>query len=429
MAYKSLGKEKNTLKYEVTVTKEAFEKHVNDAYLKSRKKFNIPGFRKGKAPRPIIENQYGEGIFFDDALNALIPEEYSKIIEEEAIKPVDRPDVDIVEIGKGIDLKFNLEVEVKPEVVLGDYKQLEMAEPDKTVTEEELENELKNLQEMNARMVVVEDREAKTDDILTIDYKGAVEGVYFEGGTAENQSLTLGSNSFIPGFEDQLVGARAGDDLKVTVTFPEDYHEESLQGQEAVFEVKVHEIKVKELPELDDEFASDTSEFETLEALKADKLKELTEKKEKAADQEVKNKAVELVLAGTEVDIPKGMVDTELDFMIRDMENQLAYSGISMDQYFSITGTSVETMKEQMVPDATERVKVELVLEAVAKAEGMEVSQEEIDAELEKIAKLQDTPLEEVSKVYGADDFAYLKESLIKNKVVDFLAENVTFKK
>ncbi|OPL07734.1 MAG: trigger factor [delta proteobacterium ML8_F1] len=428
MAYKLLGKEKNTVKYEVTLEKDAFEKFVNEAYLKSRNKFNIPGFRKGKAPRPIIENQYGEGIFYDDALNLLIPEEYSKILEEDGLSPVDRPDVDIVSIGRGIDLKFNLAVEVKPEVVLGDYRNLEMEAPSKEVTPEELESEMKNLQEMNARMVVVEDREAALDDILTIDYTGRIDGELFEGGSAENQTLTLGSKSFIPGFEDQLTGTKAGDEVEVTVTFPEDYHEESLQGKTAQFEVKVHEIKVKELPELDDEFASDTSEFETLEELRADKLRELKDKKEKAVEQQVKNQAVELALEGAQVDIPRAMIDSEVDYMLRDMENQLAYSGISMEQYFAITGTTEASMVEQMAPDATQRVKVDLVLEAIAKAEAMAITSEEIEAELEKIAGLQNTPLEEVRKVYGKDDYGYLKESMIKNKVVDFLAENIKFK-
>ncbi len=418
-----ISKEDNKVKIEVVVAKEEFEKYVDLTFKKSRGRYNIQGFRKGKAPRKIIEMNYGEGVFYDDALNALLPVEYDKAVKELELNPINRPEIDIVDIGKDVDLKFTAEVEVKPEIVLGEYFGLEVEKPKTEVTEEALAEELQKSVEMNARMVVVEDRDVMDGDILTIDYKGFIGENQFEGGTAENQTLNIGSGEFIPGFEEQLIGVKIGEDVKVNVTFPEDYQSEELAGAEAVFEVKVHEIKVKELPELDDEFAKDTSEFDTLEELKADTLKRLEEQNEKSAESFIKNKVVDLAVDNVEMVIPEVMIDSEVDFMVKDMEYQLSYSGIDMEQYMSITNSKMEDIKEQMKEDAAKRVKTQMVIEKIAEVEAVEVTQEEIDAEMERISKTQNTPIEEVKKVYGRDDYAYLKDTLKSTKVVDMMAE------
>lgn len=424
MSYKLLSKENNKVKIEVVLSNEEFGKYVEQTYKKTRGRFNIQGFRKGKAPRKIIEMQYGEGVFYDDALNELLPVEYSKAMEELNILPVSRPDIDVLEVGKDVDLKFTAEIEVKPEIEVGEYKGLEVKKPETEVKDEDLEVELQKMAEMNARMVVVEDRAIENGDIATIDYKGSVDGVEFEGGTAENHNLTIGSNEFIPGFEEQLIGTKINDEVKVNVTFPEEYQSEDLAGKEAVFEVKVHEIKVKELPELDDEFAVDTSEFDTLEELKESTRKNLEEQNGKSAENFIRNTVVEKAVENTEVEIPNGMVESELDFMLKDMEQQLSYSGINMEQYLSFTGSTMEDIKEQMKEDALNRVKTQLVLEKIGEVEAVEVNEDDIKAELDVIVKAQNSTLEEVEKIYSRDDYAYLKDSLKTKKVVDLLVEN-----
>ncbi len=424
MSYKLLSKENNKVKIEVVLSNEEFGKYVEQTYKKTRGRFNIQGFRKGKAPRKIIEMQYGEGVFYDDALNELLPVEYSKAMEELNILPVSRPDIDVLEVGKDVDLKFTAEIEVKPEIEVGEYKGLEVKKPETEVKDEDLEVELQKMAEMNARMVVVEDRVIENGDIATIDYKGSVDGVEFEGGTAENHNLTIGSNEFIPGFEEQLIGVKINDEVKVNVTFPEEYQSEDLAGKEAVFEVKVHEIKVKELPELDDEFAVDTSEFDTLEELKESTRKNLEEQNSKSAENFIRNSVVDKAVENTEVEIPNGMVESELDFMLKDMEQQLSYSGINMEQYLSFTGSTMEDIKEQMKEDALNRVKTQLILEKIGEVEAVEVSEDDIKAELDVIVKAQNSTLEEVEKIYSRDDYAYLKDSLKTRKVVDLLVEN-----
>ena len=424
MSYKLLTKENNKVKIEVVLSNEEFGKYVEQTYKKTRGRFNIQGFRKGKAPRKIIEMQYGEGVFYDDALNELLPVEYSKAVEELNILPVSRPDIDVLEVGKDVDLKFTAEIEVKPEIEVGEYKGLEVKKPETEVKDEDLEVELQKMAEMNARMVVVEDRAIENGDIATIDYKGSVDGVEFEGGTAENHNLTIGSNEFIPGFEEQLIGAKINDEVKVNVTFPEEYQSEDLAGKEAVFEVKVHEIKVKELPELDDEFAIDTSEFDTLEELKESTRKNLEEQNGKSAENFIRNTVVEKAVENTEVEIPNGMVESEMDFMLKDMEHQLSYSGINMEQYLSFTGSTMEDIKEQMKEDALNRVKTQLVLEKIGEVEAVEVSEDDIKTELDVIVKAQNSTLEEVEKIYSRDDYSYLKDTLKTRKVVDLLVEN-----
>jgi trigger factor len=419
-----LEQEKNQVKIEVVVPQEDFNKYVEQAYKKTRGKFSIQGFRKGKAPRRIIESNYGEGVFYDEALNILLPVEYDKAITELELTPVDRPEVDIVEIGKDVDLKFTAEVDVKPEVVLGDYKGLEVKKPSVEVTDEMIDEEMKKSAEMNARMIVVEDRAVEDGDILTIDYKGMIGEEQFEGGTAENQALTIGAGEFIPGFEEQLIGKNTNEETKVEVTFPEDYHSEELAGKAAIFEVKIHEIKVKELPELDDEFAQDTTEFDTLAEYRADLTKNMVEANEKSAKDFIRNSLVEQAAGNIEIEIPNGMIESETDFMLRDMEYQLSYSGIQMEQYLQITGSTVEDLKEQMKEDALVRVKTQLVLEKISEVEALEVTQEDIDKEIERIAEAQNQTAEEVKKIYARDDYSYLKDSMKSTKVVDLLEEN-----
>lgn len=419
-----ISKEGNKVKIEVVVASAAFNEYVNQAYKKMRGRFNIPGFRKGKAPRQIIELNYGEGVFYDEALNLLLPVEYDKAVQELELNPVDRPDVDIVEIGKDTDLKFTAEVDVKPEVTLAEYKGLSVERPEVAVTDEMVQEELDRQREMNARTIVVEDRAVQPGDILTLDYKGMVDGVAFEGGTAENQTLTIGSMTFIPGFEEQLIGKNAGEETAIDVTFPEDYHSEELAGKPATFEVKIHEIKAKELPELDDDFAKDTSEFETLEELKADLLTKMTEQNEKSAKDFIRNQVVDLAVANVEIEIPEGMIESETEFMLRDMEYQLAYSGIQMEQYLQITGSTIDDLKEQMKEDALKRVKTQLVIEKIAEVEAVEVTQEDLDKEIARIAEIQNQPVEEVNKLYSRDDYAYLRDTMKSTKVVDLLEEN-----
>ncbi len=419
-----LEQEKNQVKIEVIVPQDEFNKYVEQAYKQTRGKFSVQGFRKGKAPRRIIESNYGEGVFYDEALNILLPVEYDKAVKELELTPVDRPEVDIVEIGKDVDLKFTAEVDVKPEVVLGDYKGLEVTKPSIEVTEEMVDEEIKKSAELNARMIVVEDRAVEDGDILTIDYKGFVGEEQFEGGTAENQALTIGAGEFIPGFEEQLIGKNTGEDAKVEVIFPEDYHQEELAGKSANFEVKIHEIKMKELPEIDDDFAQDTTDFDTLAEYREDIKKNMIEQNEKSAKDFIRNSIVEQATNNVEIEIPNGMIESETDFMLRDMEYQLSYSGIQMEQYLQITGSKIEDIKEQMKEDALTRVKTQLVLEKISEVEALEVTQEDIDKEIERIVEAQNQTIEEVKKIYSRDDYSYLKDSLKSTKVVDLLEEN-----
>lgn len=424
MSCKLISKENNKAKIEIEVGSVEFENYVNKAYMKSRGKFNIQGFRKGKAPRKLIETNYGEEIFFDDAFNELFPKVYDEAIKELNLTPVSRPDVDVLEIGKGIDLKFIAEVDLKPEVEITKYKKIKVKKPKVKVSKEDLDKELEKMVQMNARLVAIEDRPVQEGDIVIIDYKGSIDGVEFEGGSASNKQLTIGSEEFIPGFEEQLIGSKIGDDAKVNVTFPEDYHDEKLKGAEAIFEVKIHEIKVKEVPALDDEFAIDTSEFETLKELKDSVEKHLEEQNEQNAENEIKNNIIDLVVDKAKVDIPNSMIDSEIEYMVKDMEYQLSYSGIKMDQYLSITNTTIEDLKEKSKEDAIKRVKMQLVIEKIGELEEIQVSDEEAKEEVAEIAKNQNSTVEEIDKIYSKDNYKYLKDSLKTRKTIDFLVKN-----
>lgn len=428
MSYKVLSKENNDVTISITLGAEAFAKATQAAYLKNRGKFNIPGFRKGKAPRKMLEAQYGEGIFFEDALNDLLAEEYPKAIEELALDVVDRPDVDVKEMEKGQDIVVEAKVTVKPEVTIADYKGVEVEKVEANVTDVDVTTELEKTREMNGRLVVVEDRAVEDGDTTIIDFNGTVDGEAFEGGSGENFTLVIGSGSFIPGYEEQLIGKNAGEEVEVKVTFPEDYHAAELAGKDAVFATKINEVKVKELPELDDEFAKDTSEFDTLEELKADMKAKLQESAEKSAESATRDRVIDAVVEKLEADIPAAMIETEVDGMLRDLNYQLQYQGMSLDMYLQFSGQKIEDMREQMKEDATVRVKTSLTLEAITKLEAVEVSEEEITAEFEKLGEAQKKTAEEVKEMYGADGLEYVTATIKTRKTVDILVDNANFK-
>jgi trigger factor len=421
--------EKNTATLEIEVSEEQFEKGIQKAYKKNVGRFNIPGFRKGKAPRVIIERYYGEGVFYEDAINEVCPEAYQAAVDQHKLHPVDRPEIDIVQLEKGKPFIFKAIVTVKPEVVLGDYKGIRVEKKEYPVTDEDVDKELENMRNANARMVAVEGRPAEKDDMVIIDYKGFVGEEQFEGGTAENRSLVLGSGHFIEGFEDQLIGAKAGDSIEVKVTFPEDYHVEHLAGEEAVFKVDVKEIKEKELPDLDDEFAKDVSEFETLEDLKKDIRKKLEERAAHRAKHETEDEVIKRVTELSEIDIPEVMIEKQIDSMVRDFEMQLMYQGLKLEGYLDYYKKSMEEFRDGLRSEATERVRTQLTLEKVSQAEGITASEEELDKELEEMAKrykMED--IEKFKKSMGEDELNYIRESIIVRKTVDFLVGELTEK-
>lgn len=421
--------EKNTATLEIEVSEEQFEKGIQKAYKKNVGRFNIPGFRKGKAPRVIIERYYGEGVFYEDAINEVCPEAYQAAVDQHKLHPVDRPEIDIVQLEKGKPFIFKAIVTVKPEVVLGDYKGIRVEKKEYPVTDEDVDKELENMRNANARMVAVEGRPAKKDDMVIIDYKGFVGEEQFEGGTAENQPLVLGSGHFIEGFEDQLIGAKAGDSVEVKVTFPEDYHAEHLAGKEAVFKVDVKEIKEKELPDLDDEFAKDVSEFETLEDLKKDIRKKLEERAAHRAKHETEDEVIKKVTELSEIDIPEVMIEKQIDSMVRDFEMQLMYQGLKLEGYLDYYNKSMEEFRDGLRDEATERVRTQLTLEKVSQVEGVTASEEELDKELEEMAKrykMED--IEKFKKSMGEDELNYIRESIIIRKTVDLLVDELTEK-
>ncbi|WDV46249.1 trigger factor [Clostridiaceae bacterium M8S5] len=427
MSSKIEKKEKNTVTLSIKVEWNEFEKGIQKAYIKNRKRFNINGFRKGKVPRAIIEKMYGIEVFYEDAINFVLPEVYDKAIEELDLHPVDRPSIDFEDINKGEAIEFKIEVDVKPEITLGEYKGVEAVKAEYTVTDEDVLNDIKRMQEQNARIIEVEDRETKDGDILTIDFEGSIDGEKFEGGTAQNHSLTLGSGSFIPGFEDQLIGKKKEEEVEVKVTFPEDYQAEELASKEAVFKVKIHEIKEKELPELDDEFAKDVSEFDTLDELKADSKKRLDEQADKRAKGETENNVITSVVDKVEIDIPEAMIDRQVENEIRDLDYRLRYQGLDVEKYLQFTNSTIESLKEQVRPNAQKIVKTELVLEEISKQEGILATDEEINNELEKMAKQYKQELDKLKKNMREEDLEYIKLGIIKSKTVDFLVENAKY--
>ncbi|MFP7208839.1 trigger factor [Bacillus safensis] len=407
----------------VEVDAETFNKALDDAFKKVVKQVSIPGFRKGKVPRGLFEQRFGVESLYQDALDILLPVEYPKAIDEAGIEPVDRPEIDVEKIEKGESLIFTAKVTVKPEVKLGDYKGLNVEKDDTAVTDEDVQEELKGMQNRQAELVVKEEGAIENGDTVVLDFEGFVDGEAFEGGKAENYSLEVGSGSFIPGFEEQLVGLEAGAEKDVEVTFPEEYHAEDLAGKPAVFKVKIHEIKAKELPALDDEFAKDVDEeVETLAELTEKTKKRLEEAKENEADGKLREELVAKASENAEVDIPQAMVDTELDRMMKEFEQRLQMQGMNLELYFQFSGQDEDALKEQMKEDAAKRVKSNLTLEAIAAAENLQVSDEEVEEELSKMAEAYNMPIENIKQAIGSTEA--MKEDLKVRKAIDFLVEN-----
>lgn len=413
--------EKNMAKLTVEVSAEQFEKALTASYNKNKNRFNIPGFRKGKAPQAMVEKMYGVGVLYEDAIEEALDATYGDAVKESGLEIVSRPEIGVEQIEKGKPFIYTATVAVKPEVTLGEYKGVEVEGAKADVTDEDIQNELKKVQEQNSRLVAVEDRPVADGDQTVIDFEGFVDGTPFEGGKAEDYTLVIGSHSFIDTFEDQLVGKNAGEEVEVNVTFPEEYHAKELAGKPAVFKVKIKEIKSKELPELNDEFASEVSEFETLDAYKADLQKKLAETKEKQASAENENKVVQKVVDNAIMDIPAPMVDQQVTNMINDYARRMQSQGLSLDQYLQFTGTTLDQLKEQMQPQAESRIRARLVLEAVAKAENIEVSEETVEAELKKMAETYKMEVEQVKNIMDEDGLKQMKEDMAVQEAADFL--------
>ncbi|SFG34146.1 trigger factor [Halobacillus alkaliphilus] len=408
----------------VEVPASEFDQALDQAFKKVVKDVQVPGFRKGKVPRKLFEQRFGVESLYQDALDIVLPQAYSNAVEETGIEPVDRPEVDVKQIEKGEDLVFTAEVTVKPEVTLGEYKGLEVEEQSTEVTEEDVQNELKQLQEKQAELVVKEDGEVEDGDTVVMDFEGFVDGEAFEGGQAENYSLEVGSGSFIPGFEEQLVGKKAGEETEVTVTFPEEYHAEDLAGKEATFKVTIHEIKGKEFPELDDEFAKDVDEeVESLDELTKKTRERLEEQKKTDAENQKRDTLVTKASENAEVEIPESMVDTELDRMVQEFEQRLQMQGMTKDMYFQFTGQDEDALREQMKEDAGKRVKTNLTLEAIAEAEDVNVADEDVNAELENMASMYQTDVAQLTQMLGGNT-DMIKEDLKIRKAIDVLVEN-----
>ena len=417
--------EKNMAKLTVEVPAEELEKALQAAYMKEKNKISVPGFRKGKVPRQMIEKMYGAAIFYEEAANILIQDNYAQAMEESGADIVSRPVIDVVQIESGKPFIFTAEVAVRPEVKLGKYKGVQVTKVDTTVTDEEVDNAVEAERQKNARMVTVTDRAAANGDTAVIDYEGSVDGVPFEGGKAENHSLELGSHSFIDTFEDQIVGHNAGDEFDVNVTFPTEYHAAELAGKPAVFKVKLHEIKVKELPELNDEFAQDVSEFDTLAEYKADVRKHLEVEKENEAKRTKEDEAITKIIEKSEMEIPEAMIETQCENMVNDFAQRIAQSGLTMEQYMQFSGMTLDKLKEQVRPEAEMRIKSSLVLEQIAKDENIEISDEEVDAEIERMAAQYGMEADKLKEYMGESEKTSMKRDLAVTKAVDLIMENV----
>ena len=416
----------NELKLEFTVEAAKFDEAIKKVYAKSVKYFNIPGFRKGKAPMNIIEKYYGPEIFYEDAFNEVVPDEFDREIKENNIEAVSKPDIDVKQIGKGQDLIFTAVVQTKPEVKLGKYKGIEIKKVEYNVSDDDIEHELGHMAERNSRLVSVEDRPVENGDITVIDFEGFVDGVPFEGGKAENHELTIGSNTFIPGFEEQIIGMKIDEEKDINVTFPEEYFSDELKGKDAVFKIILHEIKKKEMPKIDDEFANDASEFDTLKELKDSIKEKLQDENNKRAKYETENLAVKTVCNDVEIDIPSGMIETEVDNMISEVEARLQYQGLTLDQYLQYIGKAKDEFRKDYEEQAKVSVKNRLVLDAIIKAENIEASEEEIENKLKEMAE---TYKREANDLKQNENFMnYIKDSLAHEKVVDFIIKNAKIK-
>ena len=416
--------EKNMAKLTIEVAAEELEKAIEAAYQKNKSKISIPGFRKGKVPRQMIERMYGKEVFYEDAANALIPDAYEKALDECEEDIVSSPSIDVVQIEAGKPFIFTAEVALKPEVKLGKYKGVKVEKSDVAVTDEEVDAEINKERENNARNIEVTDRAVKDGDITTLDFEGFVDGVAFEGGKGENYPLTIGSGAFIPGFEEQLIGAEIGKEVEVNVTFPEDYQAEDLKGKAAVFKCTVKEIKEKQLPELDDEFASEVSEFETLAEYKADVKGKLEERKAKEAKDAKEAAVIEEIVKDSEMEIPEAMLATQQRQMVDEFAQRIQMQGLSIDQYFQFTGSSYEQMIEQVKPQAEKRIQSRLVLEAVAKAENITATDEDYEDELKVMAEAYQMEVEKVKELLPEKSVAQIKEDIAVKKAAEFVVEN-----
>lgn len=413
--------EKNMAKMTVEVPAENLEKAIKTAFNKNKNRFNIPGFRKGKAPLAMIEKMYGPEVFYEEAANLVLDESYPEAAKESNLEIVSRPEIDIVQIEKGKTFIYTATVAVKPEVTLGDYKGIQVEKASAEVTDEDVENELKRVQNQNSRLLTIEDRPVQDGDQTVIDFDGYVDGKRFEGGKSEDYPLTIGSHSFIDTFEEQLIGKNIGEECEVNVTFPEEYHAKELAGKPAVFKVTVKEIKMKELPELNDEFAEEVSEFETLDEYKADIKSKLLERKQKEAATENENRVVEKVVENASMEIPEKMLETQVQNMINDYARRMQSQGMSMDQYMQYTGMTLESLKEQTKPQAEKSIRTRLALEAVVKAEDIKVSEEAVEEELQKMADTYKMDIEKVKEVMGERELKQMKEDLAVQEAIDFL--------
>jgi len=421
MNLKSVNKiETNKYELEIVVGAEEFENALQEAFKKNSKKIQVPGFRRGKATRKIIEKTYGETVFYEDAVNALYPEAYADAVKEAGITPVDRADIDMTEVDKN-GFTFKATVTTKPEVSVSGYKGVEIEKAVRKVTDADIDDDIRRLRERNARTITVEDRPAENGDITHIDFEGFVDGVAFDGGKGENYSLTLGSNSFIPGFEDQIVGHNTGDEFDVNVTFPEDYHAEELKGKASVFKVKLNKIEKRELPELDDEFAKDASEFDTLAELREDTAKKIQNRFDTAADNEVESKLIDAVIGGLEAEIPEVMYNSQVDSMVQDFAQRMSSQGVNLDMYLKYTGMDMETFRNNFREQAERQVKTRLALEGIVKAENIEISDEELEEEYKKAADSYKIDVEELKKYVPAED---MRADASVSKAIQFVRDN-----
>lgn len=420
--------EKNMVKLVIESTAEEFEAGLNKAYNKDKNKISIPGFRKGKAPRKMIEQMYGAEVFYEDAANAIIPEAYATAAEESKLEIVSQPKISVVQLEKGKPFIFAAEVAVKPEVELGTYKGVEVEKADTEVTDADVEEELKKVQEQNSRTVTVEDRAVKDGDMTVIDFEGFVDGVAFEGGKGENYPLTIGSHSFIDNFEEQLIGMNIGEEKEINVTFPEEYHAEELKGKPATFKVSVKEIKEKQLPELDDDFAQDVSDFDTLAEYKEDLKKTISVRKENEAKAKKEDEAIAKIVETSKMDIPEAMINTQVNRMVEDFAQRLQQQGLSVEQYFQYTGMTADKIMEEMKPEAVKRIQSRLVLEAVVKAENIETSEEDFEAELKKMAETYKMELDQIKEFMGDYEKKQIKEDLAIQKAIEVITGSVVEK-
>ena len=413
--------EHNMAKLTVEVAAEDVEKALQAAYLKQRKQINIPGFRKGKVPRQMIEKMYGPEVFYDEAANNMIPDAYAKAYDESELDIVSQPKIEVVQMEKGKPFIFTAEVATKPEVTLGDYKGLKVDKVSTRVTQKEVDEEIEKERERNARTIEVTDRAVQDKDEVTLDFEGFVDGVAFEGGKGEDYPLTIGSGSFIPGFEEQLIGAEIDKEVEVNVTFPKEYHSEELAGKDATFKCTVHTIKAKELPELDDEFASEVSECETMDAYRAEVKKNIKERKERTGKEKKENQAVDQAIENAQMDIPEAMIEFQVRQMADDFARRIQQQGLTVEQYFQFTGMTAEKMMEEMIPQAEKSIKTRLVLEAIVKAENIEVSDERVEEELTKMAEAYQMEVEKLKEFMGENEKKQIKEDLAVQEAITLL--------